>query len=166
MRRVSYIKRHIEKIIFSDVFARQMRFIAGPRQCGKTTIARHKLQISKTESLYYNWDRKNIRDRYRHETDFLGKDILDMSRKLKLWICFDEVHKIPRWKNILKDFFDTYEDRINFIVTGSAKLDLFRKSGDSLAGRYFLFKLNPFMLSEILERDVASILPEKTAELY
>ena len=64
-------------------------------------------------------------------------------------MAFDEIHKYPKWKNILKDFFDNFKDDYQFIVTGSARLDLFRKSGDSLAGRYFLFHLFPFSLMEL-----------------
>src|SRR5687768_2016905 len=64
------------------------------------------------------------------------------------WICFDEIHKMKKWKDVLKDAFDTYEDSLRFIVTGSAKLDVFRKAGDSLAGRYLIFHLDPLSLSE------------------
>ena len=160
------ISRFLEQIAFADTFGRQMRFIAGPRQAGKTTIARHKLGISHSPEFYYNWDKKIVRDRYRKEPDFLGADILKIPAAKKAWVCFDEIHKIPKWKNILKDFFDSYEEKCRFIVTGSARLDLFRKSGDSLAGRYFLFRLNPLMLSEISGKRFKSVLPEKSAEKY
>ncbi|MFH1259176.1 MAG: ATP-binding protein [Elusimicrobiota bacterium] len=162
----SYIKRYLEEVAFSDVYSRQMRFIAGPRQSGKTTIAKNQLLSFHSEQLYYNWDRKQVRDRYRKESDFLGSDYLNMASQKKLWVCFDEIHKIPKWKNILKDFFDTYENKINLIVTGSARFDLFRRAGDSLAGRYFLFKLNPLMLSEVLAKKIENILPGKTADEY
>ena len=159
----SYIKRYLEDIAFSPVFSRQMRFIAGPRQTGKTTIAKKKLERSSNDGLYYNWDKKELRNRYRHETDFVSSDMLNLSKKNNIWVCFDEIHKMPKWKNILKDFFDTHEKKVNFIVTGSARLDMFRKSGDSLAGRYFFFKLNPLLLSEIKGRKIAAIKPEKEA---
>ena len=159
------IKRYIEDIAFSNIFSRQMRFIAGPRQSGKTTIAKNKLKQSNTGLLYYNWDKKQIRDRYRSETDFLSKDLLNIPSK-NPWVCFDEIHKMPKWKNILKDYFDTHEKKVKFIVTGSARLDMFRKSGDSLAGRYFLFKLNPLILSELLGKKVNNILPETNAHNY
>lgn len=125
-----------------------MRFIAGPRQCGKTTMAKHFLNESGNEKLYYNWDQRLIRSQYPKNPYFFASDL--KKQKTKQWICFDEIHKMPRWKNILKDYFDTYEERLHFIVTGSARLDFFKKSGDSLAGRYFLFRMNPLMLSEAL----------------
>jgi len=75
----SYIKRYLEDIAFSPVFSRQMRFIAGPRQTGKTTIAKKKLERSSNDGLYYNWDKKELRNRYRHETDFVSSDMLNLS---------------------------------------------------------------------------------------
>jgi len=163
---VMHMHRLAEEYVFSDKFGRQMRFIAGPRQCGKTTIAKKKLLSAETERLYYNWDRKEIRSRYRKEGDFLGADILDYEKESIKWTCLDEIHKYPGWKNILKDFFDTHEDSVNFIITGSARLDMFRKSGDSLAGRYFLFRLNPLILSEVLGHRLKAILPGKNAKDY
>lgn len=162
------IKRHLEDIAFSDIFSRQMRCIAGPRQCGKTTIAQLALQKTHTEQLYYNWDKKAVRTRYRQDPHFFAKDILDLPThpKRKPWVCFDEIHKMPRWKQILKDYFDTYEGTVQFIITGSAKLDMFRKTGESLAGRYFLFKLNPLMMSEVTGASRKSIMPEPTAATY
>jgi predicted AAA+ superfamily ATPase len=85
---------------------------------------------------------------------------------LKHWVCIDEIHKIPNWKNLLKDFFDTHEDKINFIITGSARLDLLRRSGDSLAGRYFLFNLNPFILAELIGCKIEQIMPESNGSDY
>ncbi len=76
----------------------------------------------------------------------------------------DEIHKMPKWKNILKDYFDKYENKCRFIITGSARLDLFRKSGDSLAGRYFLFKLYPLSLSEVAGSAMTSLSVDDKAE--
>jgi hypothetical protein len=166
MQKNSSIKRYINEIAFSDIFSRQMRFIAGPRQVGKTTIAKIRLSAEHCDALYYNWDKKEVRDRYRKETDFLAKDLLNMPKPGKIWACFDEIHKMPKWKNILKDFFDTYEKKLNLIVTGSAKLDMLRRAGDSLAGRYLLFKMNPLILSETLGKGLNSIMPESDALKY
>ncbi len=154
------IKRFLEDIAFSGVYSRQMRFITGPRQSGKTTIALNKLKASGNTKFYYNWDRKEVRGRYRKIGDFLA---LDTAGKRKPWVCFDEIHKFPKWKNILKDFFDTHEKKVNFTVTGSARLDAMRKAGDSLAGRYFVFKLNPFMLAEICGGKKERVMPGKKA---
>lgn len=143
------IKRHLGEICFNPDFGRQMRFVAGPRQVGKTTLARSYLDRLNMPKTYYNWDLRKIRDAYRKDPYFFETDVHDFSGQSPLWICFDEIHKMPKWKNILKDYFDKFEDHCRFIITGSARLDWFRRSGDSLAGRYFLFRLFPFSLSEL-----------------
>ena len=144
------ISRHLQRIAFHSDYGRQMRFIAGPRQSGKTTIARHFLLTSQSEPLYYNWDNRKVRDAYIKDNHFFVSDVYDIAPATsgKRWLCMDEIHKFPGWKNILKDFFDSFGDELTFIVTGSARLDMMRKSGDSLTGRYFIFRLNPVTLSE------------------
>jgi uncharacterized protein len=145
------IERSLSLIAFSKEFGRQMRFISGPRQTGKTTLAKTFLKTIGCERLYYNWDERNIRDVYIEDNHFFSSDIFNTEIKGgKRYVCMDEIHKYRGWKNILKDFFDSYGDDNVFIVTGSAKLDLFNKSGDSLAGRYFLFRLNPLCLRECI----------------
>ena len=145
------IERFIESIFTSKDFDKQMRFLAGPRRSGKTFIAKNFLNAVHCENLYYNWDIKNVRQRYIKDQDFYLNDI--NKGKKDIWICFDEIHKVKKWKNILKEHFDKNEDKnIKTIVTGSARLDLFRKAGDSLAGRYFLFHLYPLIISEVSKR--------------
>lgn len=143
--------RHIAQIAFSAEFGRQMRFIAGPRQAGKTTIARKFLNSVSSDVLYYNWDNRAIRDAYIKNNHFFSADIYNCpsTAEGKRWLCMDEIHKYPDWKNILKDFFDSFHEELLFIVTGSARLDMMRKSGDSLTGRYLHFRLNPMALSEL-----------------
>ncbi|MFH1024589.1 MAG: ATP-binding protein [Planctomycetota bacterium] len=146
------LSRALEPICRDPAFGRQMRFITGPRQCGKTTLARAILKKDGDTSLYYNWDTREVRDRYRQNPMFFTGDShrnAAPSGSRHPWVVFDEIHKMPKWKNILKGQFDAAEDRFRFIVTGSARLDLFRKSGDSLAGRYFLFHLFPLTLREL-----------------
>lgn len=162
---MSYQNRAIEKIAFSPEFGRQMRFIAGPRQSGKTFMAKHFLQQQNSLGFYYNWDNDLVRRRMRENPHFFEEDLLkaNLDSNTIPWLCFDEIHKITRWKNILKDCFDSFEEKFHFIVTGSARLDLFRKSGDSLAGRYFLFRINPLMLAEVNQALLTDLLPEPTA---
>jgi len=144
------IKRHLEGLCFDPSFGRQMRFVTGPRQSGKTTLARHILALHNCRDLYYNWDLREVRDTYKSDYTFFESPLRNISSHgIFPWICFDEIHKMPKWKNILKDYYDKYENDCRFIITGSARLDWFRRSGDSLAGRYFLFRLNPLSLSEV-----------------
>ncbi len=141
------IKRSLHDIAFSKTWGRQIRLITGPRQVGKTTLAKQKLQEEHSEQLYYLWDLRKVRQRYKENELFFTADALP--DKKKLWVCFDEIHKMPKWKNILKAAFDEIEDKYFFIVTGSAKLNLIKHAGDSLAGRYFTFHLMPLTLREV-----------------
>jgi predicted AAA+ superfamily ATPase len=66
-------------------------------------------------------------------------------------IIFDEIHKYPHWKNFLKGFFDTHEKQgLNIVVTGSARLDVYRKGADSLMGRYFPYRMHPLTVAEVV----------------
>ena len=113
-----------------------MVFIGGPRQVGKTTLAR---QIIKRKSSYLNWD--NVEHRQSIITNQIKTHLPEL--------IFDEIHKFTKWRNFIKGFYDTYGESIQIIVTGSAKLDHFKKGGDSLFGRYHYFRLHPFSLREL-----------------
>lgn len=143
------IERSLYHIAFAGVWGRQMRFITGPRQSGKTTLAKMKLKEAGSEKLYYLWDLRSVRNRYKTNELFFTSDSTPR-RKSKQWVCFDEIHKINGWKNILKGIFDATEGHYQFIVTGSSKLDILRRAGDSLSGRYFTFQLLPLMLKEVI----------------
>jgi predicted AAA+ superfamily ATPase len=69
-------------------------------------------------------------------------------------VVFDELHKYPHWKRFLKGFFDLDEQRCRIIVTGSSRLDAYRRGGDSLMGRYFLFRMHPFTVAELVATDL------------
>jgi hypothetical protein len=143
------LPRTLETIAFSDEMGRQMRFIAGPRQCGKTTLAKTQLKRMGMSDLYYNWDLRDVKTRYYENPSFLREALHKKKNHSLPWVAFDEIHKLPKWKNILKGLFDDLEPHVRFVITGSARLDLFRRSGDSLAGRYFLFHLFPLSLREL-----------------
>ena len=145
------IERSLFCIAFSPSWGRQMRFITGPRQSGKTTLAKMKLNEAGTQGAYYLWDMRSVRDRYKAQELFFTADA-PLRQGAKQWVCFDEIHKRAGWKNILKGIFDSAQEHYQFIVTGSSKLDIFRKAGDSLAGRYFTFQLFPLTLKEAIGR--------------
>jgi len=145
------VNRFLEEICFSSEFGRQMRFIAGPRQSGKTTLAKTFLEKNNSSDLFFNWDDKSIRQKFLKNQHFFF-EIIKKNNLKNPWICFDEIHKTKNWKNLLKAHFDEYEKKLGTIVTGSARLDMFRRSGDSLAGRYFLFRLMPLTLGELNSR--------------
>jgi len=118
-----------------------MVFIGGPRQVGKTHLS--KLFITQA-SAYLNWD--HLEDRL-----MIKKQTLPTQHNL---LVLDEIHKFSKCRALLKGLYDKNKDNINFIVTGSAKLDLFRKGGDSLFGRYHYFRLHPFSLPECIQHRI------------
>jgi predicted AAA+ superfamily ATPase len=107
----------------------------GPRQSGKTTLA---------QMLSDNFDYLNL-DNPEHRLGLIERS-WDRSREL---IIFDELHKLKNWKSWLKGIYDTEKTSPWIIFTGSAKLDTYRKVGDSLAGRFFQFRLHPLDLKKI-----------------
>ena len=119
----------------------KMVFLGGPRQCGKTTLARQLIaQNWKNEQeRYLNWD-------FEPDRIQILKGNLPQNSGL---IVFDEIHKYTRWPNLLKGLFDKKRDSYQFLVTGSARLDLYRRGGDSLQGRYHFHRLHPLTLAEL-----------------
>lgn len=125
---------------------KSMIFLTGPRQSGKTTLA-HLISHSFANKLYFNWDIAYHRTRLmKNPTFFEEIERKDSSTPL---IVFDEIHKYHDWKNYLKGVYDQFHDRYQFLVSGSGRLDVYQKGGDSLAGRYFLFHLWPFTIAEL-----------------
>ncbi|NCC50254.1 MAG: ATP-binding protein [Spartobacteria bacterium] len=117
-----------------------MVFIGGPRQVGKTTCALSLLgpSIDETSPAYLNWD--VLKDR---------EDILEARIPAEEpLIILDEIHKYSQWRNLIKGLYDKNKSSTSFIVTGSARLDYYRKGGDSLVGRYHYYRLHPFTLME------------------
>lgn len=145
------LPRLLSQVCFSEEFGRQMRLITGPRQSGKTTLAQSFLESVACQALYYNWDNLEVRTSYRANPSFFVKSVHDTQAKgvSRPWVCFDEIHKIPKWKNVLKGIFDSYQDLCRFVITGSARMDLLKYTGESLLGRYFTFRLPPLRLVEV-----------------
>jgi predicted AAA+ superfamily ATPase len=130
--------RYITPHIFEDL-QKKMVFVGGPRQVGKTTLARAVLSQNYPEGRYFNWDYDDDRQ------DILQKKWSDDNRLL----VFDELHKYPRWKAWIKGIYDVSRQKHSFLVPGSARLDIYRRGGDSLMGRYHYWRLHPFTLDEI-----------------
>lgn len=131
------IKREIQSKILKDL-KKKMVFIVGPRQVGKTWVSKEIMKEYKNP-LYLNYDNFDHRDIIKKQSWMKNVDLL----------VFDEIHKMPKWKNFLKGVYDTRQQNIHILVTGSARLDAFKKVGDSLAGRFYVHHLFPFTLSEL-----------------
>ena len=127
-------ERYLAAQVKSDLRAK-MVFVGGPRQVGKTTLAKKLLSDSRG---YLNWDIDEHRER------ILRKTLPPTS----LWV-FDEFHKFRGWRNYLKGLFDLHGPKQRILVTGSARLDFYRFGGDSLQGRYHYLRLHPFSAAEL-----------------
>ena len=133
------LQRNIYKKILLDL-KKKMVFIVGPRQVGKTWLSKQILKEYKNP-IYLNYDNNDHREIIKKQIWLPDIDL----------IIFDEIHKMPKWKNYLKGVYDTKPESIHILVTGSARMDAFKKVGDSLAGRFYVHHLLPFTLAEIKE---------------
>ena len=127
-------KRYLLPQVRKDL-SRKMVFLAGPRQVGKTTLG---LSLPGARRGYLNWDISEHRER-------ILKGELPPGR---FWF-FDEIHKYRSWRNFLKGIYDGRPKGQKILVTGSARLDFYRYSGDSLQGRYHLLRLHPLTVAEL-----------------
>ncbi len=131
---------------------KSMIFIAGPRQAGKTTLSKL-IARSYTNNYYFNWDIAEHRALFFSNPAFFeGIRRKDTSTPL---IILDEIHKYKDWKNYLKGIYDQFHDSYKFLISGSGRLDIYQKGGDSLAGRYYMFHLFPFTIAEIGNRNIS-----------
>lgn len=128
------------KSILDQVIQKKMVFIGGPRQVGKTTLSLNYLNPATAKNpQYLNWDNPT-------DQKLILKNEISFASK----VCvFDEIHKYKKWRALIKGIYDKNFEDHQFIVTGSARLDHFRKGGDSLLGRYRYFRLHPFTVSEL-----------------
>lgn len=144
MRRIyqELISQHLSNL-------RQMIFLMGPRQVGKTTLSLEST-AQWLKHLYFNWDNPADKLLFIEGPNAIARQAgLDELTESIPVLIFDEIHKFGKWKNFLKGFFDLYEKKTKIIVTGSARLNIYKKGGDSLMGRYFYYRIHPLSVAEI-----------------
>jgi len=130
-----YIKGTVQEFL-ND----RMVFIGGPRQVGKTTFCLQFLDNPTLRSpAYLNWDDLKARGKIKSQELPIDQNV----------ICFNEIHKFKNWRSLLKGLYDTKKDKYKFLATGSARLDHYRRGGDSLLGRYRYIRLHPLTLDEL-----------------
>ena len=128
------MKRYLESSVSEDL-DRKMVFIGGPLQVGKTSLSSN---VAPKEHRYLNWD------------DFEDREfILRQKTPVEPFVIFDEIHKFREWRNYVKGLYDKNFDTKKVLVTGSARLDYYRYSGDSLQGRYHYYRLHPLTVGEL-----------------
>lgn len=135
-----HIPRYLENSVKKDL-QRKMVFIGGPRQAGKTTLAKHLCQQAGCDlkNRYLSWDAAEDREKILRENFPTGPGFM----------ILDEVHKYSRWRQVVKGLFDKRGDELQILVTGSARLDHYRRGGDSLQGRYHFYRLLPLTCAEL-----------------
>jgi uncharacterized protein len=126
--------RYLKSQVVADL-NRKMVFLGGPRQVGKTTLAKGLLR---NQAAYLNWDFGEHRQK-----------ILEMEFPNLPMLVFDELHKYRKWRNYLKGLYDVKKSRLKILVTGSARLDYYQFGGDSLQGRYHYLRLHPLSVAEL-----------------
>ncbi len=130
--------------IYSDSISKDLKkkmvFLGGPRQVGKTTLAQSFItNYSDGDPAYLNWDNEI------HRRIILKSE---WPKNVPI-VIFDEIHKRKNWQSLVKGIWDSWKNTQTFIITGSAKLNVFRKGGDSMLGRYHYYRIHPFSLSEL-----------------
>jgi len=133
--------RYLVDSIIRDL-SDKMVFVGGARQVGKTTLARSLVGPAFRHTAYLNWD--NRADR---------RKIMDMEYPgTAELIILDEIHKYRKWKTLVKGEYDVHKSDRRYLVTGSARLNIYRRGGDSLQGRYHYYTLHPFSLAEVIDQ--------------
>lgn len=127
------MERYLKQALLEDI-TQKIVLLTGPRQCGKTTLSLMLID----DHQYLNYDLVEHRV-------LIAEKSWDRDKPL---IIFDELHKMDQWKSWLKGIYDVEGIPPCLLVTGSAKFSAFRKTGDSLAGRYFQFRLHPLDFKE------------------
>jgi predicted AAA+ superfamily ATPase len=150
-----YLREPIETLSFAR---HKIAMVSGPRQCGKTTLAKMLLR-ERPVGRYFNWDEFEFRHAWAKRPAAV---IPPAGGKSVPLVVLDEIHKDRLWKRNLKGLFDTRADPCDILVTGSARLNVYRRGSDSLLGRYVHFRLHPFSLREMDRDDVLS--PDVTLE--
>lgn len=144
----------IERPLYKSIWDRlsgdkHMIFLSGPRQSGKTTLGRM-IAEGYSNKLYFNWDVPRNKARLVNDPFFFEE--LPRKNASPPLILLDEIHKYRQGKNYLKGVYDTFHASFLFLVMGSGRMDIYQRGEDSLAGRYFQFRLWPFTLAELAER--------------
>ncbi|MBI5300480.1 MAG: ATP-binding protein [Deltaproteobacteria bacterium] len=143
-------------------------FVVGPRQVGKTTIAKQLLESRKSEYLYRNWDDLEWRRAISRKPYGFIDTYRPKQSNIKPLVVLDEIHKFPRWKRYVKGLWDTRKDSMDLLVTGSGRLDVYQKGGDSLLGRYHQYRLHPLSVREVVDQlpPEKNYKPEDTLEMF
>ena len=140
--------RAMYKQLWEDLISeKSMILLSGPRQVGKTTFIQDIVGTAYMNKAYFNWDiidnRKTLID---DPYFFQSMDLKDKTRPL---VVLDEIHKYRHWKDYLKGVYDKFHDGYVFAILGSGRLDISKRAGDAMTGRFLEMHLFPFTIAEL-----------------
>lgn len=163
------MRRTLERLLPEGHFPEgRMAFVVGPRQVGKTTLAQRLQRERNSTDLYRNWDDLQWRRAISRDPYGFVDAYRPRTGRVRPLVVLDEIHKFPRWKRYLKGLWDTRKDRIDVLVTGSGRLDVYQRGGDSLLGRYHQYRLHPLSVREVVDSHPppSDYLPEGTLQVW
>ena len=138
------IHRHAFSIVQSALSRQAAVALIGPRQVGKTTLAR--MIGDQRNALYLDLENREDRDK-------LASPRLYLDRFEDFLVILDEIHRMPELFQTLRGVIDEGRRKGKgigrFLILGSASIDLLRQSGESLAGRIAYVELPPLTVLEI-----------------
>lgn len=150
-----YILRENEKEIFESFEGVFVSAVLGPRRVGKTTLVEHYIATHPERKwVQLNMDERKQRQRIANDELLLmieESSLQNVGGQEKLWIVIDEAQKCPELFDQVKLLYDKFKekDKIKFILTGSAHLNLHMLAAETLAGRVDLLRLREFNLREM-----------------
>jgi uncharacterized protein len=151
LRKVLMMSGYIQRTKEAEILINLAHFpavaILGPRQCGKSTLAKHLLK-GRGDTIYL--DLENPSDRQK-----LSEAELFFSMYPDKLICLDEIQRVPELFPLLRSIIDRNERNGQFLILGSASRDLLRQSSESLAGRIVFVELTPLLLKELPDEDLS-----------
>ncbi len=156
------MERLLGKYVFDpEMTARKMIFVTGPRQVGKTTFAQEWLEEKGFADMYFNWDDPGVAAEYKRNPLCFKNALDERFGDKRVPMVFDEIHRHREWKSILKGIYDVNRQKMQLMITGSARFAFFQRSGDSLLGRYFSYRMFPLGLPESTG-DFSSLIQDDT----
>ncbi len=136
-----YVKRAAEKKVRRSLARSPAVAILGPRQCGKSTLA--KRVIESLPAVYLD-----LQDRV--DRNKLAEPELFFDRHRDQLVCLDEIQLLPEFFSVLRSEVDRDRRPGRFLILGSASRDLIRQTTESLAGRISYLDLTPFLFDEVV----------------
>lgn len=136
-----YVSRYLGPLAKERLLNNPALALLGPRQCGKSTLAKH-LLMSFPDAVYLDVERPSDRNRLRDPEAFLAM------QRGKL-VCIDEIQRLPELFPVLRSLIDEAGTNGQYLILGSASRDLIQQSSETLAGRLAYLELTPFLLNEV-----------------